>query len=81
MEINKQLFEDVLSGKLNGTFVLRFNDKVDSSNLIRNDYPNNDKYPYRLLINSVKTNYTENGYMLHHNAMTDVDIIDFIPEI
>ena len=36
MEINKQLFEDVLSGKLKGTFVLRNGDKYDSSKLYRN---------------------------------------------
>lgn len=79
MKIDKQLFEDVLSGKLKGTFVLRFNDKVGSFNLTRNNYPNNDKYPYRLLIKGVTTNYTEDGFMLHRDIMTDVDIIDFIP--
>ena len=36
METNKQLFEDVLSGKLKGTFVLRNGDKCDSSKLYRN---------------------------------------------
>ena len=35
MEINKQLFEDVLSGKLKGTFVLR-GGFTSSSNLPRN---------------------------------------------
>lgn len=81
MEINRQLFEDVLSGKLKGTFVLRFiDDRVDSSNLTRNDCPNNDRYPYRLFIKGTKTNYTEDGFMLHCDVMTDVDIIDFIPE-
>ena len=33
MEINKQLFEDVLSGKLKGTFVLRDGIKFNSNKL------------------------------------------------
>lgn len=33
MEINEQLFEDVLSGKLEGTFVLRDGSKISSSKL------------------------------------------------
>lgn len=80
MEINKQLFEDILSGKVNGTFVLRFGKKVDSSNLLRNDYPNNNIYPYRLMIDGVRTNYRKDGRMLHESTMTDVDIIDFIKQ-
>ena len=34
MEINKQLFEDVLAGKLKGTFVLRNGQKINSNDLL-----------------------------------------------
>ena len=78
MKINKQLFEDVLSGKRTGTFILRFGDKVNSVYLSRNTYLNKDKYPYRLTIDGVITSYTEDGLMLYKGVMTDVDIMDFV---
>ena len=37
MKINKQLFEDVLAGKLEGTFVLRNGVTVNSNKLIYSD--------------------------------------------
>ena len=83
MEINKQLFEDVLSGKLKGTFVLRNGDKYDSSKLYRNTNTNKMKsqdYPYTLYVgNYVFSYYIPNG----KNSTLQVneyDIIDFIQE-
>lgn len=81
MEINKQLFEDVLSGKLKGTFVLRNGDKYDSSKLYRNtNKMKSQDYPYALYVgNYVFSNYIANG----KNGicqLEEYDIIDFIPE-
>lgn len=50
MEINKQLFEDILSGKLKGTFILRNGKKISSERLSCN--VNNQQiktYPYKLI--------------------------------
>lgn len=50
MEINKQLFEDILSGKLKGKFILRNGNKISSYNLLRNVNNQQTKtYPYSLL--------------------------------
>lgn len=81
MEINKQLFEDVLSGKLKGTFVLRNGDKYDSSKLYRNiTKMKSQDYPYALYVgNYVFSHYIPNG----KNSTLQVDeydIIDFIPD-
>lgn len=83
MEINKQLFEDVLAGKLKGTFVLRDRNKYDSSNLRRNTNKRTSyNYPYTLYKgNCVFICYTTNG----KNGLCTVeeyksDIIDFIPD-
>lgn len=83
MEINKQLFEDVLSGKLKGIFILRNGDKYDSSKLYRNANTNKMKsqdYPYALYVgNYVFSYYIPNG----KNGTLQVneyDIIDFIPD-
>lgn len=63
MEIIKQLFEDILSGKLKGTFVLRGGKKVDSKCLQRientclfqySGYPY--PYPYALIIKNIIKN-------------------------
>ena len=37
MEINKQLFEDVLSGKLKGNFVLKNGFRVNSNRLCKKE--------------------------------------------
>jgi hypothetical protein len=76
MEINKQLFEDVLSGKLKGTFVFRNQLTCNSDELTRNT---TDRYksthPY-----SIKNwSYTLSG-MYHFCGESNVDIIDFIPD-
>lgn len=81
MEINKRLFEDVLSGKLKGTFVSRDRHKYDSSNLRRNtNKKRSHAYPYALYIgNYTFVCYTTNGKIstcLEYNS----DIIDFIPD-
>jgi hypothetical protein len=73
MEINKQLFEDVLSGKLKGTFVLRNGNKVSHKTLHRTtDY----FYPYAVSEGDTLGFYS---YFSDSNKFA-TDIIDFIPD-
>lgn len=44
MEINKQLFEDVLSGKLKGTFILKNGFTVRSNRLFNSNSTNSYIY-------------------------------------
>jgi len=75
MEINKQLFEDVLSGKFKGTFVLR-NEAVYSSNDLHRNYGTLKlMYPYK--IGSVS--FTQRGLFLL-GGTSACDIIDFKPD-
>ena len=71
MEINKQLFEDVLSGKLKGTFVLK-NGKKFSDNLFT------DIYNATVVVG--KTTYYFNGKPIVSDYNGVLDIIDFIPD-
>ena len=74
MIINKQLFEDVLSGKLKGTFVLRNGDKVKSSKL---SIDTNADTNYPIFLNGYW--YANQGeFDLTRNS--NIDIIDFIQE-
>lgn len=73
MEINKQLFEDVLSGKLKGTFVLRDGDKVQSHKLSIDT--NAVTYPI-VLRRGCYTYEGEFNLIKNHH----LDIIDFIPD-
>lgn len=73
MEINKQLFEDVLSGKLKGTFVLRNKSTLHSSNLRKIA---GTKYQYVLCGNL----YTSEGMFIFNNKTHPLNIEDFIPE-
>ena len=73
MEINKQLFEDVLSGKLKGTFVLRNKNTLHSSHLSRIA---DLKYQYMLCGNS----YTSEGMFISNDKTHSLNIEDFIPE-
>jgi len=78
MKINKQLFEDVLAGKLKGTFVLRNGFKCNSDELSRckSDGCNNT---YLYCLNEYS--YTQFGYYFDSNIRkSNVDIIDFIPD-
>ena len=78
MEINKQLFENVLAGKLKGTFVLRNGFKCNSDELSRckSDGCNNT---YLYCLNEYS--YTQFGYYFDSNIRkSNVDIIDFIPD-
>ena len=75
MQINKQLFEDVLSGKMKGTFMLRNGNKINTSDIKRNVNGCYDIYPYR----TKNCPYTANGFV-YENSISDYDIIDFIPE-
>lgn len=74
MEINKQLFEDVLSGKLKGTFVLRNGDKVKSSRL---SIDTNADANYPISLNGYW--YTNQGEF-NLTRRCNIDIIDFIPD-
>lgn len=92
MEINKQLFEDVLSGKLKGTFVLRNGQKENSFSLERNTEGLLSIFPYALSSDSYYHTYTERGtyyssprdYGYHYGEQKpgpcEYDIVDFIPD-
>lgn len=75
MEINKRLFEDVLSGKLKGTFVLRNGNKIKSSEL--EIHPNANVCYYPISLNGIW--YTFRGG-LHLTKSSDMDIINFISD-
>ena len=77
MKINKQLFEDILSGKLKGIFILRNKQDISSDELIRNNSYYSKTHPYRLW----EVSYTPNGLTSLFDWKSDVDIIDFIPVI
>lgn len=75
MKINKQLFEDVLAGKLKGTFVLRNGLKISTSNLKRNVNGCVNIYPYR----TVDHSYSVCG-RAYVTSLSNYDIVDFIPD-
>ena len=75
MKINKQLFEDILSGKLKGMFVLRNSTKINTSDFKKNVNGWTDIYPYRTKNHS----YTEYGNA-YVDSISGYDIIDFVPE-
>ena len=77
MKINKQLFEDVLSGKLKGTFVLRNGDKLNSSLLLCSG--NIDNRVYAIGTNKYYI-YYDDGAVLTYPYKPSLDIIDFIPD-
>lgn len=86
MEINKQLFEDVLSSKSKGTFVLR-NGNIISSDRLRRAQQHKaitaQSYSY-ILEGKYCTKdkyYTENGWFISDYIYHPLDIVDFIPEI
>ena len=76
MEINKQLFEDVLSGKLKGTFVLRNGEIYFSNDLHRNHNIFRDTHPYATSFGS----YTPEGIFPEYKCRSQFDIVDFIPD-
>ena len=76
MEINKQLFEDVISGKLKGTFVLRNGETYFSDGLYRNYNIFRDTHPYAINYLS----YTPEGRYSEDFTSTPDDVADFIPE-
>ena len=77
MKINKQLFEDVLSGKLKGTFVLRNGDKLNSSLLLCSG--NIDNRIYAIGTDKYYI-YYDDGVVRTYPYKPSLDIIDFIPE-
>ena len=79
MKINKQLFEDVLSGKLKGEFLLRNLNKVKSEKL-RKNLSSNKEQPYAFYERGIFFGYKENGCFFSNEMIALNDIIDFIPE-
>ena len=82
MKINKQLFEDVLAGKLKGTFVLRNGWKIPSKKLQRTPHAGlyYKTHLYHLDDTSEYLTYTENGEYCLYGYECELDIIDFIPD-
>ena len=81
MEINKQLFENILAGKLKGTFVLRNKQIVKSDTLKRSS---NDNFPYIMLIkydNGITAygTFKSNGDFETYTK-SYYDIVNFIPD-
>ena len=75
MEINKQLFEDVLSGKLEGNFVLKNGFRINSNKLCKQ--VENTIFPYWL--KGLPSLYTREG--IPNSTFTeDYTIVDFIPK-
>lgn len=74
MEINKQLFEDVLSGKLKGKFVLRNGEIYYSDVLCRNYGELKFTHPYIVGFKS----YTPKGIFAMHDRGA-FDIVNFTP--
>lgn len=79
MKINKQLFEDVLSGKLEGEFLLRNLNKVKSEKL-RKNLSSNKEQPYAFYERGIFFGYKENGCFFSNEMIALNDIIDFIPK-
>ena len=75
MEINRQLFEDVLSGKLKGTFEFRCQLTCNSDELTRTTAEYKSTYPYCIRNRS----YAPNGRFDLYSK-SNSDIIDFIPD-
>ena len=78
MEINKQLFEDVILGKLKGTFIRRDGVKLSSSLLIHSG-PVNDRFLVIGPESDMHYIYHDNGTVRTYPYKSDLDIIDFIP--
>ena len=76
MGISKQLFEDVLSGKLKGTFVLENGETYFSDGLHRNHNIFRNTHPYAISFGS----YTPEGIFPEYECRSQFDIIDFIPD-
>jgi hypothetical protein len=74
MEINKQLFEDVLSGKLKGTFVLKNGFKVSSDRLCKKDKDVAYKYWLKGFSPLYAIDGTPNSIFARNYT-----IVDFIP--
>lgn len=76
MGINKQLFEDILAGKLKGTFVLRNGETYFSDSLHQNYNKFRKTHPYAINLWS----YTSEGKYFE-DVTSILDVVDFIPYI
>ena len=79
MQITKQLFEDVINGKLSGYFMLRNGHQVASNNLFRQKL--NKQFPY--VLNDLGSEevddadlYNTDGYA--ETLGCDYDVVDFL---
>ena len=80
MDINKQLFDDVLSGKLKGTFILNNGFTVKSNRLYYTGMPDTE-YVYGLK-GVVSYPYSCKGTLTHYYRYhKSYQIIDFIPNM
>ena len=77
MEINKQLFEDVLAGRLKGIFVKRAGGSWESKYLHKCTLPGFVKYPYYFEYGCLKQAYSETGKQC---TLAGADIVYFIPD-
>lgn len=77
MEINKQLFEDVLSGKLKGTFIRRDGIKLNSSLLRCGGHIDTRLYAIGFDMYYI---YDNDGIVYTCPYNSNLDIIDFIPD-
>ena len=78
MKINKQLFEDVLSGKLKGTFVRRDGIKLCSSLLICSGDIDNRCYAIGTDMYYI---YYDDGAVRTYPYKPSPDIVDFMPDM
>lgn len=76
MEINKQLFEDVLAGKLEGNFVLKNGFKVNSNRLCKKE---GKRAIYNYWLKGFSPLYTVNG-IPNSIFARNYTIVDFIPK-
>lgn len=79
MKINKRLFEDILAGKLEGTFVLRNKLRIKTKFLMKSNFKLLG-FLYKLHdLDVICAEYTEYG-KASNCAGSNFDIVDFIPD-
>ena len=71
----EQIAERVLHGEVKGFFILRNNERVSTSSLVRNVCPITG-YDYPYMFTNGKT-YTHTGAYQYGNANTPFDVVNF----
>ena len=79
MQITKQLFEDVINGKLSGYFMLRNGNQVASNNLFRQ--PGNKPRPY--VLNDLGSDEGDDLDLYNNKGFAatlgyEYDVVDFL---